>query len=64
VEREKSPPQVAPPGLCRNCLHARVIASEKGSEFLLCQLSERDPNFPKYPRLPVLSCAGHQPKTS
>jgi hypothetical protein len=63
VERVKSSPQVAPPGLCGHCLHARVIASEKGSQFLLCRLSERDPNFPKYPRLPVLSCAGHQPKT-
>ena len=49
-------------GLCANCLHARVVASAKGSRFLLCQLSQTDSSFPKYPRLPVLACAGHKPK--
>ena len=49
-------------GLCANCLHARPIASAKGSQFLLCQLSQSDPGFPKYPRLPVLRCSGHAPK--
>jgi hypothetical protein len=49
-------------GLCANCLHARVITSAKGSEFLLCQLSQSDPAFPKYPRLPVLQCSGYRPR--
>lgn len=49
-------------GLCANCLHARVIASAKGSQFLLCQLSQSDSRFPKYPRLPVLQCPGHTPE--
>jgi hypothetical protein len=48
-------------GLCADCRHARLIASAKGSRFLLCQLSEGDPRFPKYPRLPVLSCSGYIP---
>jgi hypothetical protein len=49
-------------GLCADCLHARLIESSKGSQFLLCQLSQSDPSFPKYPRLPVLACAGYSPK--
>jgi len=51
-------------GLCANCIHARLIASSKGSQFLLCQLSQSDPTFPKYPRLPVLRCSGHKPEPS
>jgi hypothetical protein len=51
-------------GLCATCLHARLISSAKGSQFLLCQLSQSDPAFPKYPRLPVLSCSGFCPKSS
>jgi hypothetical protein len=49
-------------GLCAACLHARLIESAKGSQFLLCQLSQSDPAFPKYPRLPILACAGYSPK--
>ena len=51
-------------GLCANCIHARRIESAKGSEFLLCRLSESDPRFPKYPRLPVSACSGHTPQPS
>jgi hypothetical protein len=47
-------------GLCSTCLHAQLIESSKGSVFLLCQLSKTDARFPKYPRLPVLSCAGYK----
>jgi hypothetical protein len=48
-------------GLCASCLHARTIESAKGSSFLLCQRSTTDPSYSKYPRLPVLSCPGHEP---
>jgi hypothetical protein len=59
----KSSPDANPRlGLCADCLHARLIESSKGSQFLLCQLSESDPSFPKYPRLPILACAGYSPK--
>lgn len=51
-------------GLCTDCEHARLISSAKGSQFLLCQLSQSDPGFPKYPRLPVLRCSGHKPKAT
>jgi hypothetical protein len=46
-------------GLCASCLHSRLIESARGSVFMLCQLSATDPRFPKYPRLPVLSCKGY-----
>jgi DNA-binding NarL/FixJ family response regulator len=45
-------------GLCLNCQHARSI---KGKErfYLLCERSFSDASFPRYPRLPVLRCAGY-----
>ncbi len=49
------------PGLCRNCQHARRIESDRGSIFLMCELSFEDPRFVKYPRLPVLACSGYRP---
>lgn len=48
------------PGLCGDCVHARVIESRRGSRFYLCGLSSVDPAFPKYPRLPVLRCRGYR----
>ena len=48
-------------GLCLTCTHSRKIQSDRGSIFFLCQLSETDPAFPRYPRLPVLSCPGYVP---
>ena len=49
-------------GLCDSCVHQRLVASAKGSSFSLCELSRADARFPKYPRLPVLSCAGYEPR--
>jgi hypothetical protein len=46
-------------GLCADCAHARRVKSERGSIFLLCELSRSNPQFPKYPRLPMLSCPGY-----
>jgi len=46
-------------GLCSECANARRVESERGSVFVMCQLSATDANFPKYPRLPVFSCAGY-----
>jgi hypothetical protein len=47
-------------GLCESCAHQRVISNTRGSSFSLCELSKADPAFPKYPRLPVLECAGYE----
>ena len=51
-------------GLCADCRHLRVITSDRGSKFYLCQRSATDPNFPKYPRLPVIQCRGYERKGS
>ena len=45
-------------GLCAQCQHARRLTSGRGSTFWLCGLSQRDPRFAKYPRLPVRTCEG------
>ena len=47
-------------GLCATCAHAQEIRSDRGSRFVMCGLSKTDPSFPRYPRLPVLSCAGYR----
>ena len=47
-------------GLCRDCMHSRRMESDRGSIFLMCELSFKDPQFAKYPRLPVLVCSGYQ----
>ena len=53
-----------PPGLCGDCRHAHRIESDRGSVFVRCELALADPRFAKYPRLPVLRCAGYEKKTS
>ncbi|HET8592867.1 MAG TPA: hypothetical protein VFL56_04320 [Solirubrobacterales bacterium] len=45
-------------GLCDRCRHQRLIRNTRGSGFSLCELSRTDPDFPRYPRLPVRSCLG------
>lgn len=50
-------------GLCETCQHVRVIRSDRGSTFYLCQLSFTDSRFKKYPALPVLECSGYVQST-
>ena len=47
-------------GLCDACAHQQLVRTGRGSEFSLCRRSKTDPDYPKYPRLPVLRCAGHE----
>jgi hypothetical protein len=49
-----------PAGLCEICRHQRVIRNTRGSSFSLCERSREDERYPRYPRLPVLRCAGHE----
>jgi hypothetical protein len=49
-------------GLCTDCRYMQRIQSARGSAFYLCRRSATDPEFPKYPRLPVIQCQGHEPK--
>jgi hypothetical protein len=51
-----------PAGLCDSCRHQRVVRNTRGSTFSLCERSKTDPAFPRYPRLPVVECAGHEPR--
>ena len=46
-------------GLCASCRHTLLIESDRGSVFVQCGLARTDPSFPKYPRLPVVTCAGY-----
>ncbi len=39
----------------------RIVDTRKGSRFYLCELSEVDPRFAKYPPTPVLRCIGYTP---
>jgi hypothetical protein len=47
-------------GLCVGCRFMRLIDSDRGSTFYLCERSTTDARFPKYPRLPVLRCEGYE----
>ncbi|WP_354697512.1 hypothetical protein DSM112329_03143 [Paraconexibacter sp. AEG42_29] len=51
-----------PIGLCTSCRFQKVIRSGRGSEFSMCTRNKIDPSYPKYPRLPVLRCAGREPR--
>ncbi len=51
-----------PAGLCDSCRHQQVVRNTRGSSFSLCRRSKTEPErFPRYPRLPVTSCPGHEP---
>jgi hypothetical protein len=47
-------------GLCGSCTHAIVRPTNRGTVYLRCGLAATDSRFPRYPRLPVLRCEGHQ----
>ena len=47
-------------GLCLDCRYRRIVQGGR-SIFYMCQRSFTDPDFPKYPRLPVIRCAGYDP---
>ncbi len=48
-------------GLCESCRNVRIVDTRKGSRFYLCELSEVDPRFARYPPTPVLRCIGYTP---
>ena len=51
-----------PAGLCERCIHQRIVRNTRGSTFSLCERSRSEPDvYPRYPRLPVLECAGVEP---
>ena len=60
VDEERIKTPRAGVGLCADCRFMRLIESARGSTFYLCERSAADARFPKYPRLPVLRCAGYE----
>ena len=56
-----SEPYAPPAGLCESCANVRIVDTRKGSRFYMCQLSEVDPRFSRYPRTPVMRCIGYTP---
>jgi len=61
-DAQQQTPDSPSAGLCAHCFHSRRIESAHGSVFILCELSLTDPNFAKYPRLPILTCDGYAKK--
>jgi hypothetical protein len=49
-------------GLCDSCRHQREVRNTRGSSFSLCARSREEPVYPRYPRVPVISCPGHEPR--
>jgi hypothetical protein len=47
-------------GLCDRCTHQQIVRNTRGSSFSLCRRSREDPAYPRYPRVPVLQCAGYE----
>jgi hypothetical protein len=62
-DQQNQPLHSAPPaGLCDTCRHQKVVRNTRGSSFSLCLRSRSEPAYPRYPRVPVLACAGHEPR--
>ncbi|HXB63469.1 MAG TPA: hypothetical protein VNV42_01205 [Solirubrobacteraceae bacterium] len=61
VSRER--PRAPISGLCGSCAFQRLVPNTRGSVFSLCERSREDPQFPRYPRLPVLDCPGYECRT-
>jgi hypothetical protein len=57
---------MAPPtGICELCVYRRLVPNTRGSVFSLCERSRTQPDvFARYPALPVLVCAGFEPKSA
>ncbi|MGI8411225.1 MAG: hypothetical protein ACR2QA_01765 [Solirubrobacteraceae bacterium] len=48
-------------GLCDSCRHQQLVHTTRGSVFSLCRRSRTEPErFSRYPRLPVIECAGYE----
>jgi hypothetical protein len=57
------PTNPLPAGLCDSCRHQQLVRNTRGSVFSLCRRSRTEPDrFPRYPRLPVIRCDGHERK--
>jgi hypothetical protein len=51
-------------GLCDTCAHQKLIENTRGSAFSMCRLGLNDPDWPKYPRMPVLECPRYRVRST
>lgn len=51
-----------PAGLCDTCRHQSIISTSRGPQYTLCERSRTDSSYPRYPRVPVTRCEGHEPR--
>lgn len=58
-----APGPIPPPeGLCASCTFRKEIPHPRGGRgYIYCKYSEIDPDFRRYPVLPVLKCRGFKP---
>ncbi len=47
-------------GLCDSCRHQKLVRNTRGSTFSMCERSKLEPEYPKYPRIPVVRCGGYE----
>lgn len=64
TDAEHRAPRAVGAGLCDSCEHQQLVANTRGSTFSLCRLSREDSRYARYPRIPVLECAGHRRATA
>jgi hypothetical protein len=50
----------AEPGCCSSCVHAKLNTTRRGTAYLRCLRAAWDDRLPRYPRLPVGDCPGHE----
>jgi hypothetical protein len=52
-----------PRGLCDRCVNQKLVHTTRGSTFSMCLRHRTEPErYPKYPPLPVVECAGFEPR--
>jgi hypothetical protein len=65
VRASEGRPHAPRAGLCAFCAYQRLVPNTRGSVFSLCERARSEPDrFRRYPPLPVLVCAGHEPRTA
>ena len=47
-------------GLCATCRFVRLVSSVRNATYYRCGRSDEDPAYARFPRLPVVSCAGYE----
>lgn len=52
-----------PASLCETCVACRLVRTAR-SRFILCERSQTELGYVKYPMQPRLSCAGYAPRAT